>query len=89
MVDQEPFTGCSLLTAVLKVSAQEVAGSHVPHCHPGPWDQRWRDESTPQRGELVAQASSEMGTVARKRYKHVPKYPKYIGGSAAGAASAP
>lgn len=77
VADQELFTGSSLLTAVPKVSAQEAAGAHISHCHPGPQgDQRWRHESTPQTGELVAQVSSDMGTVVRKRYKHVPKYTK-------------
>lgn len=77
MVDQELFAGSSSLTAVPKVSAQEAAGAHISHCHPGPQgDQRWRYESAPQRGELVAQVNSDMGTVVRKRYKHVPKYTK-------------
>lgn len=54
-VDQELFAGCSLLTAVPEISAWEVAGPRVPHCYPSPQgDQRWRNDSVPQRGELVA-----------------------------------
>lgn len=47
---------CWLLFAgsFAKGLCQDMAEPHMLHCHPGPQgDQGWRDEPTPQRGELM------------------------------------
>lgn len=71
MVGQELFAGYSLLTALPKVSARKWFN---PTCPTG--DQRWRDEPTPQRGELVVYRPPVTWTQCPERDTNVPRHPE-------------
>lgn len=79
MVEQELFAGCSLLTALPKVSARMWLDPICPIATLVLRATKDGEMSLPYRGDVSGgiQATSDMGTVPRKRYKH-PQAPRKV-----------
>lgn len=79
MVEQELFAGCSLLTALPKFSARTWLDPICPTATLVLRATKDGEMSLPYRGDVTGgiQATSDMGTVSRKRYKR-PQAPRNV-----------